>query len=575
MEPREKNPPLPMRPGKRWFPASGKAAERPAAEEVLERSDAFRETCAWRPESGFWLLQHLLKRTGGMGQLELDKLYNLGKLVNRNGDPDKVALIDLFRGAPREFTHGELDRAADAVARALTARGFQRGERIAILAPNSAEYLIAYLGTMRAGLVSVPVNFKFPKQTIAYILRDAGARMVFVDRERRGLCPDEVPAVVFEQDGEDVGGESFDAFLAPGPFEPVRPEPDEIAMFLYTSGSTGRPKGVPLTHAGQLWAIGARAALGTGFDGQRLLVAAPLYHMNALFISKFAMALHASEVLLPQFDAVAYIEAIERHGCTWLTSVPTMLARVAQERERLASTDLSSVRVVAMGSAPTTQKLIDTMKATFPQARVALNFGTTEGGPAVFGPHPEGIPKPDIALGYPLPGIGVRLANGVERNAREGVLELLTPANMPGYHNLPEKTAEVTTGDGWYITGDVMRMDDDGFYYFVGRADDMFVCGGENVYPGEVEKMLERHPDIQQACVVPVPDELRGQMPVAFVVARPGARLDEQGVKAHALANGPAFQHPRRVAFLAEMPLAGTNKVDRNLLAQRAADAGA
>ncbi len=210
------------------------------------------------------------------------------------------------------------------------------------------------------------------------------------------------------------------------------------------------------------------------------------------------------------------------------------------------------------------------MRDIFPQARVAGNFGTTEAGPAVFGPHPDGIPKPDTALGYPLPGIGVRLANGKARDVREGVLELLTPANMPGYHNLPDKTAEVTSEDGWYITGDVMRRDEDGFYYFVGRADDMFVCGGENIYPVEVERLLERHPDIEQACVVPVPDDIRGQMPVAFVVARPGARLDEEAVKAHALAGGPAYQHPRRVVFLAEMPLAGTNKVDRRVLEERA-----
>ncbi len=266
----------------------------------------------------------------------------------------------------------------------------------------------------------------------------------------------------------------------------------------------------------------------------------------------------------------AYIEAIGRHQCTWLTSVPTMLARIAQETEALAATDLSSVRIVAMGSAPMTQKLIDTMKGIFPQARIAIGFGTTEAGPAVFGPHPDGIPKPDTALGYPLPEIGVRLADGAGHNASEGVLEMLAPANMPGYHNLPEKTREVTTADGWYITGDVMRRDEQGFYHFVGRADDMFVCGGENIQPTEVEKMLERHPDIQQACIVPVPDEVRGQKPVAFVVARPGATIEPQAVKEFALANAPAFQHPREVTFLPEMPLASTNKIDRKLLTDRA-----
>ena len=137
------------------------------------------------------------------------------------------------------------------------------------------------------------------------------------------------------------------------------------------------------------------------------------------------------------------------------------------------------------------------------------------------------------------------------------------PALMNGYHKLPEATRKAMTPDGYYITGDVFRRDANGFYYFVGRADDMFVCGGENIYPGEVEKMLERHPAMHQAGVVPVPDELKAHKPVAFVVARPGAAVGEDEIKQFVLANAPAYPHPRRVWFLAEMPLAGTNKIDR------------
>jgi len=143
---------------------------------------------------------------------------------------------------------------------------------------------------------------------------------------------------------------------------------------------------------------------------------------------------------------------------------------------------------------------------------------------------------------------------------------------MTGYHNLPEATAKALTADGFYITGDVFRRDSDGFYYFVGRSDDMFVSGGENVYPGEIEAVLERHPDIHQAVVVPVDDELKFKKPVAFVVARPGAAPSEAAVKAFALANAAPYLHPRRVWFFPEMPLAGTNKIDRRSLARRAAE---
>jgi acyl-CoA synthetase (AMP-forming)/AMP-acid ligase II len=248
-----------------------------------------------------------------------------------------------------------------------------------------------------------------------------------------------------------------------------------------------------------------------------------------------------------------------------------MMALVVRETDLLARTDRSSVEIVGMGSAPLTQTLVDQVRALFPRAQIVNGYGTTETGPIAFGPHPAGLPRPEISLGHPLPGVDVRLVSGADRDAREGVLEIRTPALMPGYLNLPERTRAVMTEDGYYATGDIMRRDAEGFYYFVGRADDMFVCNGENVYPGEVERMLERHPAIHQACVVAVPDDVRGHMPVAFVVPAPGSTITTEAVKAWALAEGPAYQHPRLVEVVGELPLAGTAKVDRAALAARAA----
>jgi len=223
-----------------------------------------------------------------------------------------------------------------------------------------------------------------------------------------------------------------------------------------------------------------------------------------------------------------------------------------------------------MGSAPTTQQLIDAVKKTFPGAAVSYIYGTTEAGPVMFGPHPDGRHQPDMALGWPRPDVEVRLVGPDGRDCDEGMLWIRTPANMTGYLNLPDKTREVLTTDGWYISGDILRRDETGAYYFVGRADDMFVCGGENIYPGEVETVLERHPDIIQACVVPVPDEIKHEKPFAFVVARSGSQVTEEEIKRHALAHAPAFQHPRHVVFVTELPLASTGKVDRVALRRRA-----
>ena len=495
----------------------------------------------------------------------MSDLFNLGDLVDRSAASDSIALIDLGAiGGPREYSHGDLDAAAQAVARGLVARGYGRGDHIAILAANSADFLIAYLGTMRAGMISIPINHKFPAETIEFILRDADCKLIFTDVERAPVVPEGYDVVVFRDEGP--GG--FAMLLDPGPFETVKPGAGEVAMFLYTSGSTGRPKGVPLTHAGHLWVIEMRIKRRPDPD-HRMLVAAPLYHMNGLAICKVAMAAHLTIVLMPQFNAVEYIHAIGAHGVTWLTSVAAMMAMVVREDEALADTDLASVRIVRMGSAPVSNKLVADIRDYFPNAEIANGYGTTEAGPVVYGPHPDGTAQPDVSVGYPIPGIG-RLVDGDNLDADYGELHCKNPAVTPGYHNMPEKTAEAMTEDGWYRTGDVMRRDKDGFHYFVGRVDDMFNCGGENIYPSEVEKLLERHEAVEQACVVPVPDDIKGFKPVAFVVARPGAMVTEDLIKTYTLANGPAYQHPRSITFLDTLPLTGTNKVDRKMLTARA-----
>jgi long-chain acyl-CoA synthetase len=486
---------------------------------------------------------------------------NLGDLIRRDQNLDKVAIIDLGgERKPRGFTFAQLDAMAASVARALTVRRLARGERVAILSANRTEYLAAYYGIMRAGLVAVPVNFRFPRATIDFIIRDAGAKLVFCDRARRTDCPADLPVICFGDDN----AESFDRFLDTGPFEPVVPEPNEPAMFLYTSGSTGKPKGVVLSHQSHIWVVETRLE-SQDLSRHRYLIAAPLYHMNALALSMLVCAAHATIVLLPRFTAAAYLDAIERYGCTWLTAVPPMIAMMLRETDLLARTDLSSVEFVRMGSAPVSAALMQALHRTLPAAKVTNAYGTTEAGPVVFGPHPNSLPQPEMSVGYPHPKVWVRLVDGDNRPADAGVLEMKSPAVMLGYHNRPDVPSPLTA-DGFYITGDVFRRDADGFYYFLGRTDDMFVSGGENIYPTDVERMLERHAEVAQAAVVPIDDEIKGQKPVAFVVRKPGCRPSADEIKRFALANAPAYQHPRFVWFVDELPLASTNKVDRDAL---------
>ena len=481
---------------------------------------------------------------------------NLGLLFAQHARAERPAIIELSDPKrPRPVSFRELDAGCDAVARGLAKAGLEPGDRIGILSLNRAEFVMTLLGAMRAGVVPVPVNVKLPADAVAYILGDAAARMVFTDPAARRLVPPGMRAVEY--------GKDFESFLDPGPFEAFEPAPDSIAIQPYTSGSTGRPKGVLLSHHGQNWSRLILAHTRGTTERDVILVAAPLYHKNALNAIKQGLTAGATMALLPQFNVERYIDAIGRHRCTVISGVPTMMAMVLTRRDLLAKTDTSSVRTIMMGSAPSSPELLRDLREYFPNAVPLVVYGVTEGGPVPLGPHPEGKPRPPGSLGVPYPGTEAKLVGGPGPD--EGELALKNPGILLGYHNLPEETAK-RLRDGWYYSGDVCRRDRDGFYYFVGRTDDMFVSGGENIFPGEVEALLQRHPAVHQALVMPFDHELKGQVPYAFIVAKSGAAPSEDEIKQFALANGPAYQHPRRVFLLKELPLSGTNKIDRERL---------
>ena len=491
-------------------------------------------------------------------------LKNLAAILDPAAPDNRPLIIQVSPDGDEEFrlSYGAGRQRIAALARGLLKRGLKRGEAVAIVAANSADYLILYMATMAAGLVSVCVNHKLPRDTVAHITKDSAIKLAIADAERTPLVAELVPTVPIEQ---------LDTLLDPGPFAAIDMAPEEVAMVLYTSGSTGLPKGVPLTHGGYIWATGATPEQRPAIEGKKAIIAAPLFHMNGLFSAKLVMINGGTIVLMTSFTAKGYIRAIDRQRVDMVTSVPTMLALVMRETEELAKADLSCVTTAVTGSAPSTAEFFEQMHRLFPNAETANSWGTTESGPIAFGPHPDGIAKPPGALGCLRKGIEMKFVGGnADANGEGGVLHIRTPALMTGYLNREADTKKRLV-DGWYDTGDVMRRDKDGFVFFVGRADDMFQCGGENVYPGEVEKLLGRHPDVAQVCVVPVADEIKYQLPVAFVVPRPGAAPSEDALRRFALDNGPSYAHPRAVWFVDELPLAGTNKTDRNALTKRAA----
>ncbi|MFM1815622.1 MAG: hypothetical protein RLZ98_2317 [Pseudomonadota bacterium] len=482
---------------------------------------------------------------------------NLGDLIRSHRESDKVAVIDLRDpAAPVERTYRDLDRRADAVARGLRNRGIAPGQSVAILAKNRIEFIEVFFGIMRAGCVVVPVNVKLARDTIDFILDDSGTVFHFVETETAGLVPPGRAVVDF-----DAG---YDTFLDFGPFETVPVGEHDICSMPYTSGTTGRPKGVYLGHAGQQWSTHMLVEVRRLTGRERTIVSAPFFHKNALLAIKTAVLPGATLIILPRFDARVTLDAVDRYKATMVTGVPTMMYMLLEERELLSRIDVSSVDTVSMGSAPASLALIERILATFPNCRVQYNYGITEGGPNMTGwYHPEGKPRPPSSVGYPMPGVEFRFEDGPHE--QEGELVVRNPGVALGYHNLPEATAE-RFKDGWFRTGDILRQDDDGWMYFVGRRDDMFVCSGENIFPSEVVIRLERHPGIAQAMILPFDDERRGQVPYAFVKRATGSMITEDEVRKYAIDNGPAYAHPRRVFFVEDFPLSGSNKVDTNAL---------
>lgn len=471
--------------------------------------------------------------------------------------PDQPAIIGV--DAPT-LTYRELESAVQSAA-ALVAERVSPGRTVGILAENSPAWVIAFFAIQRAGAVPVPISHRLPPDGVAFVVGDADLEFAFVSPTGRRLLGDHpLPTVPLERLYH----------LPPRPFRTVEPEPGALGMILYTSGTTGPPKGVELTQESHLWVID-QTSEPTEPGTVRTIISAPLYHMNALTNTQRLLASGGTIVLLPRFAPVPFLAAIEQHRVTDLSGVPPMFAMLASHTDEIARRDLSSVQRVSMASAPASATLFRQIGEWFPGAPITFGYGTTESGPVVFAPHPDGLPTPVESVGTAHPAVTLRLVDEHGRpTSGEGVLEIRSPALMKGYRKRPDLVPPVTP-DGFHHTKDIFRVDEHGFYFFQGREDDMFSSGGENVFPRAVERVLESHPAVAEAVVLPLPDEVKGAKPVAFVTLKPGAAADEDTLKQHVLRQLEPFAHPRRVWVIEEIPLSATNKADRKLLADRAA----
>jgi long-chain acyl-CoA synthetase len=489
--------------------------------------------------------------------------------------PDAVAVIQ----DETTLTYRQLEERVGRMANVLRSLGVGTGDRVALMFGNDWRFLEAFFAPMRLGAVSVPLNIRMGDEALAYVLDDAEARVLVAGRDQaeraRTLAGQAKGVAHFLADGP--GGEyaaRMDA--APPRFRRRRIDPDAVCMQPYTSGSTGKPKGVLLAHRGQVWNADVIRKMACLDETERALVAVPLYHKNAMIgaVKPFLLC-GGSLVILPGFDPVAVIRAIDRHRVTYLTGVPAMYKMMLAEKETLARHDVRSVRYALCGSAEVPEELLLEFQRVF-GAPIAESYGLTEGGPVPCANPRYGLKKLG-SCGVDVPRARNRIVrdDGTDCDVDEvGELVCQNPGLAKGFWKLPEVTARKLR-DGWLSTGDLMRRDCDGYYYFVGRKDDMINVAGENVYPKEVEDVLLRHPGIRDACVVPAPHATKGWAPVAYLVARdPAAVPAEEEVKRFFLERGAPYAHPRRVLFLERLPLGGTGKPDRSALKRLAAEAG-
>ena len=293
------------------------------------------------------------------------------------------------------------------------------------------------------------------------------------------------------------------------------------------------------------------------------LVAAPLFHKSGMLRIKALLAYGGCVVLLKRFQPVQFLDCIERYNVTHAAATPTMYQLMMDEMSRGNSRRLSSLKFLRIGGAACPAELESEIAQAF-GCKVFQIYGLTEGSPIIFGPPRDGRPLRAGSIGVPLPGVEVRLSQSEDNNNEtEGELWVKSPGVLSHYLNLPELTKERVV-EGWVNTRDILACDGDGYWYFRGRADEMFTCSGENIYPTEVERILLSHTDILFACVLPRPHKFKGNVPIAAIVTREGSPLSAEDIKAYCIENGPAYAHPRAIYQFQELPMQGPSKIDRH-----------
>lgn len=475
------------------------------------------------------------------------------------------------------YSWADFDAHVRGLMRGLSAQGIARGSRVSVLDRNSERYVFLHYALASLGAVLCPINMWLRAGEIAYILERTQPALLVTSAEFRALAAEASaslspgPRVVTH--GEPREGDIPWERIADGPDGDLSsPQSwDDPHMILFTSGTTGRPKGAIISHKRTvLDGMTASAAFGIR-RGETMFNYLPLFHTGAWDYLKLVFMHQGSVVLVDHFDGDEAVTLIERHHCHIMFGVPVVLRKML-ESPLWASSDLSSLRVLAFGNYDPGD-FLDTVLAAFrkqgaDRLQALFPYGLTEAGPFVTIARPDDTKDHPNTIGTPLAGVSVAL---LDEDGREvapgetGEICVRSPALMSGYLDMPEATAEAFAG-GWLHTGDLGRIDGEGFLHIAGRKKDMVRTGGENVFSTEVEQLLISHPDIAEVAVIGLPDPDYGEMVVAAIVPRPGSAPEEAEIIAFARARIAGFKTPKRVVTVAEFPRTVSGKVAKSEL---------
>lgn len=471
--------------------------------------------------------------------------------------PGDEALLTVSDG--RRYTYGELDKRAGCLAQRLRSElGIAKGDRVGILAENCAAFLDAFFAAGRAGFILVPLNTRWTTAELAEVARDC-AMKALLRSERYAAPARELCSVAPVEQCMQLDESAY--ATVPAVFTSESCAPEDLYLLLYTSGTTGRAKGVMIPHRMVAWNAYNTAASWQLSPADVTSIFTPLYHAG-LFVSMPALFLLGARIALHDgFDAGAVWRTIERERSTFLFAVPTIFEMLTRVPE-WATADLSSLRWCISGGAPLPAPL-----AALYRARglvMKQGYGLTEAGVNCFAMSAREAAVKSGSIGKPMLFTQARLApvEGVADGA--GELCLRGPHVARGYWNQPEATAAAFDADGWLHTGDLARMDEDGFYWIAGRLKEMLISGGVNIYPAEIESALLDHPAVAEAAVVAAPDAQWGEVPVAFVVARaPVTSAEIAEFLGRRLAR---YKVPKQLQFLQELPRTSSGKVAKKEL---------